>query len=128
MRGSGGNPLAWIAQRKGHPAICLGNRIYIRAREYRDDYARASAKLMAAFIGHESTHIWQHQNGGINWLVYLWQWARMRRRGYCIRDVDTRSDFLRLGYEQQAEVIGAHMLAHLTGQPPPELCKLPGPT
>lgn len=115
--GADGNPIAMIAFSKGNPAITLGNHIFINPNNpnrYSEDYSANNFSNMAgfaSFIGHESTHVWQHQNGGLNPFRYGWEYFTIPGDGYAIDDLDSGSSFGDLGYDRQGEVIRDFLLA-----------------
>lgn len=103
--GAGRSLVAKIAFLKGHPAIVLGQVIFVRCDRYRNEFCAGAAD--AAFLAHEATHVWQNQTGGINLISYVWQWLTLPGRGYDIAHLPPDARFEDLGYEQQAQVMAA---------------------
>lgn len=63
VRGSGGSAIAAVAFSRGHPAITIGNTVYLDSGEYSPDLA-ASAKGIRTLI-HELNHVRQYQRYGM---------------------------------------------------------------
>lgn len=79
-------------------AITPNGQIYFPPPSYRDDFSTNLAD--AAWIIHELTHVWQHQQG---------MWVRLRgmlNRNYRYGDLSkTRLNFMKQGVEVQATVV-----------------------
>ena len=58
--GANWNPIAWIAHVTNHPAITLGNTIYVKTGHYHDDFAGAGLTDQSILV-HEVAHVWQKQ-------------------------------------------------------------------
>ncbi len=60
QNGANWNPIAAIAHSTGHPAITLGNTIYVKPLDYQDDFSSAKT-ISQALLVHETAHVWQKQ-------------------------------------------------------------------
>jgi hypothetical protein len=80
---------------------------------WRSDFAQAPDRLQA-FLVHELTHVWQHQQG----LCLL-----LRRHPFCRYDyrIVPGKPLQRYGIEQQAMIVEHAFLARRAGQPNPVL-------
>jgi hypothetical protein len=80
---------------------------------WRADFADASAR-MQAFLIHELTHVWQHQQG-----IRLW----LRRHPFCRYEyrLQPEKPLRRYGIEQQAMILEHAFTARRAGRPDPAL-------
>lgn len=90
--------------------IALFNRIHIRPRVHREDFARnpdGTVTLAAAmFLAHELTHAWQWQNRARTGFT-PWRAGGEHRGGAdpYLFEVDGQTHFLEYGFEQQASIV-----------------------
>ena len=105
--GGGINFIANIVHLTNYDAIVMGNKIYVKKCEFRDDYCENPTHL--GFFAHEMTHVWQYQNAlKMRWLfkgISIAINSLIIANPYDISGLNEKSDFNRLGFEQQAMVV-----------------------
>ena len=114
--GAAGNPAAMMAFRNGNTAITLRHSIYFGAH-YSSDFSRAEAAEQS-LLAHELTHVWQYGALGVPrfFARYARELASVRFSAplmYRYEEGVTRFAAARL--EAQAQMVGDHMRARLTG-------------
>ena len=93
--------------------------VYFPANRFCPDFAKRPL-IERAWLVHELTHVWQHQNGFPVWLGGSLQALRLgylKNRAYRLPMLDTVPHLNRLNMEQQAEIFALYYRAAICHDP-----------
>lgn len=89
-------------------AVAPNGNIYFHPADFIADFSHESVQKQAWLI-HELTHVWQHQQG----IAVFWRALVNRRYAY---QLTGSKPFLAFGVEQQAQMVEDYFLAKIQGK------------
>jgi len=107
----------WLPTR--NIAIAPFGHVYFPANRFCPDFAKRPL-IERAWLVHELTHVWQHQNGFPVWLggsLLALRLGYLKNRAYRLPMLDTVPHLNRLNMEQQAEIFALYYRAALCCDP-----------
>jgi len=114
----------WLPTR--NIAIAPFGHVYFPANRFCPDFAKRPL-IERAWLVHELTHVWQHQNGFPVWLGGSLQALRLgylKNRAYRLPMLDTVLHFNRLNMEQQAQMIADYFCPITDGAADTDLARV----